>query len=66
MTNDFLTLSNCDRCKSDLTIRKMSWFTEETICDTCSNLERDLRKKLPNKGRDLEGCGYLPQENKQN
>jgi hypothetical protein len=44
----------------------MSWFTEETICDTCSNLERDLRKKLPNKGRDLEGCGYLPQENKQN
>ena len=60
MQDTFFTQQNCDRCNADLEVRTMSWFTSETICGNCSNEERELRKTLPNNGRKLEGCGYIP------
>lgn len=59
----FFNQTNCDRCNENLSkfnIRTTSWFTEETICKTCSSKEKDIRNKLPGMGKDYEGCGYLP------
>jgi hypothetical protein len=63
----FFTQNNCDRCYSSLSgqARKMSWFTEECLCETCSNKEKELRNKLESKGintSNLEGCGQMPTE----
>ena len=64
MTDRFFTTQNCDRCQASLgNTRKMSWFTEDCLCDRCIENEAYLRKELENKGikvHDLEGCGYLP------
>ena len=60
MKDKFLTQKECDRCGGDLKIRTMSWFTNETICMTCSSTEKKIKQTLPNNGKDLEGCGYLP------
>jgi hypothetical protein len=40
----------------------MSWFTEETICMTCSKAEGVIKKELREKGisNAMEGCGYVP------
>jgi hypothetical protein len=58
----FFTQTHCDRCGGSLKRgRTMSWFTDDTICMTCADEERELRERLPNRGRDLEGCGYVPQ-----
>jgi len=57
----FLMQSNCDRCGGELKGRIMSWFTEETICtEKCHKEEREIRKQLPDGGRNHEGCGYVP------
>ena len=61
MTDRFFTMTACQRCGGGLSIRMMSWFTEQTICASCADKESELRAKLPNRGRDLEGCGYLPE-----
>ena len=59
----FFTQTHCDRCQKPLVpARIMSWFTKETICMDCSKKEKELRAKLPNNGRDYEGCGYVPTE----
>ena len=59
----FFTQTHCDRCQKPLVpARIMSWFTKETICMDCSKKEKELRAKLPNHGRDYEGCGYVPTE----
>lgn len=44
----------------------MSWFTEETICMTCSGKEAEIKKTLRAKGIDgaMEGCGYIPDPDK--
>ena len=69
MTPDkFFTQSTCDRCKSSLEgkARKMSWFTEECICEVCYSKEATLRSQLEEKGVDtseLEGCGEMPTVN---
>jgi hypothetical protein len=60
MRDTFFDKKTCDRCPNSLESRTMSWFTEETICMECSQKEREIRIKLPNHGRDLEGCGYVP------
>jgi len=60
MKDTFFTQQNCDRCKKDLHIRTMSWFTAETICGDCSDVEKQIRSKLPENGRQHEGCGYVP------
>jgi len=60
MENTFLTQTECDRCKSHLRIRTMSWFTTDTICGTCHDLENEIRIHLPNGGREHEGCGFVP------
>ena len=63
MTDKFFTQENCDRCQTKLTVRKMSWFTEDCLCDTCVDKELELRGKLEGQGIDvaeLEGCGYMP------
>lgn len=63
----FFTQSTCDRCKGAIgTTRKMSWFTEDCLCETCFNKEDELREKLEAEGKntsDLEGCGYIPKLN---
>ena len=61
----FFTQGSCDRCKSSLEgkARKMSWFTEECLCETCYKTEGELRNLLEKSGVDtseLEGCGYIP------
>ena len=57
----FLTQHNCDRCNAHLSVRIMSWFTDETICMTCSAEERKIKRSLPDYGKSLEGCGYIPE-----
>jgi hypothetical protein len=58
----FFSKTHCDRCKSPLTTRIMSWFTAETICMECSSKETKLKAELRDAGdaRSYEGCGYLP------
>lgn len=63
----FFNQRNCDRCRKSLEgkSRKMSWFTEECLCEDCSKKESDLKRILKQKGVDisgLEGCGYIPAE----
>ena len=61
MPDKFFTQSNCDRCGEHLVTRTMSWFNNETICvEKCGEAEKELRAKLPNSGRNHEGCGYIP------
>ena len=62
MRDRLFDATHCERCHADLsnTARTMSWFTEETICSTCSDVESMIRKQLPNYGCDHEGCGYVP------
>lgn len=63
MSSDtFFSQTNCDRCGSKLTIRTMSWFTEETICMECKTKESAIRAKLPDNGTNWEGCGYIPNQ----
>lgn len=60
----FFDRTRCDRCRGDLTVRTMSWFTEETICGTCSDKERKIKDALKEQGkdpRDYEGCGHVPE-----
>jgi len=58
--DNFLTQKNCSRCPNDLTVRIMSWFNNDTICMDCSDKEKVLRSKLPDHGKNYEGCGYIP------
>jgi hypothetical protein len=44
MKDKFLTQKECDRCGGDLKIRTMSWFTNETICMTCSSTEKKIKQ----------------------
>jgi len=63
----FFTKTKCDRCGADLSVRTMSWFTEETICLDCSDKEKKLRADMKAKGiepRSYEGCGYVPELDK--
>ena len=59
--NRFFYQENCDRCHAKLTSRIMSWFTTETLCHECSMKESEIKKSLPNYGRNHEGCGYIPE-----
>lgn len=61
--DSFFTKNHCDRCSAPLSVRIMSWFTDEAICVDCSKKEREIRKQLPNFGSDKEGCGYIPEVN---
>jgi len=58
----FFTQDTCDRCPNDLTVRKMSWFNDQTICMECSAKEDEIKKALRAQGiKDaMEGCGYIP------
>jgi hypothetical protein len=60
--DSFFTQKNCDRCGGDLDVRTTSWFTEETICMTCSGKEKVIKTALRNRGvqNAMEGCGYVP------
>jgi hypothetical protein len=61
MKNDeFFIKEFCDRCGNGLIARTMSWFTTETICIPCAGDERNIRRCLPNMGKDFEDCGYIP------
>jgi len=61
----FFGKTKCDRCGKDLKGFTMSWFTEEAICIDCSEKETQIKKKLPEGGKDYEGCGYLPEISKE-
>ena len=61
MSDDFFTKTNCDRCNKPLTSRTMSWFTEDTICMTCSAKESEIKTQLVIDGKGtMEGCGFVP------
>ena len=62
MEDDFFSKTKCDRCGEELSVRIMSWFTEETICMTCSEAEKVIKKQLRDLGIKgaMEGCGYIP------
>jgi hypothetical protein len=60
-SEQFFRQPTCDRCGEDLQGgRIMSWFTGETICMSCSKVERGIRTTLPRNGSYFEGCGYVP------
>jgi predicted nucleic acid-binding Zn ribbon protein len=42
----FLTQENCDRCGDKLVVRTMSWFTDETICEKCSDQEIQFKTNI--------------------
>ena len=58
----FFSAKECQRCGGDLTVRTMSWFTDETICLKCMQHEDMVKMFLPNSGADHEGCGYVPEQ----
>lgn len=63
MSDKFFTQDTCDRCFSSLAgqARKMSWFTEDCLCESCSTKEGELRSALRKEGSsDSEGCGFIP------
>lgn len=63
MNDPFFTQTNCDRCGGDLGIRRMSWFTRETLCFDCANKEDELKDRMRQAGMDpldYEQCGYIP------
>jgi len=57
----FFEVKNCQRCGSDLSVRIMSWFSDATICMACSKKEDEVKAQLSDKGKSLEGCGYVPE-----
>lgn len=60
--DNFLKQESCERCGTELKSRIMSWFTEEVICiDKCWREEQELKSNLPNRGRNYEGCGFIPE-----
>jgi predicted nucleic acid-binding Zn ribbon protein len=65
MNDEFFDKKNCDRCGNILKFRTMSWFNEETICMTCSEKEQEIKKQLPESGKNYEGCGYIPEIKKE-
>jgi hypothetical protein len=60
MKDTFFSKTRCDRCSNKLDARTMSWFNDQTICMDCSEKEAEIKKNLPDGGRDHEGCNYLP------
>ena len=61
-SREFFTAKKCDRCANDLTIRTLSWFTDETICMECSIVESHIKSVLREAGypEAKEACGYVP------
>jgi len=61
-SREFFTTKQCGRCANDLTIRTMSWFTDETICMDCSIVESHIKSALREAGypEAKEACGYVP------
>lgn len=57
----FFTIQECDRCGGSLASRIMSWFNKDVLCMGCHDKEREIRKQLPDYGKDHEGCGYIPE-----
>lgn len=60
----FLTLTECEWCGGSLDSRGMSWFTFQTICETCWRKEKAIRRRMTEQGQDpnlYEGCGYVPE-----
>jgi recombinational DNA repair protein (RecF pathway) len=60
--DDFLSIQKCQRCGGDLRVRTCSWFTDETICSTCSDKETPIKRALREHGHDdaCEGIGFVP------
>jgi len=50
----------CNRCGKESISSIMSWFTNELICGNCSRTESEIRLRLPNRGIEFEGCGFVP------
>ncbi|TAL67459.1 MAG: gamma-glutamylcyclotransferase [Bacteroidetes bacterium] len=65
MEDKFFSKKYCDRCGNVLDARTMSWFNDDTICMNCSDKESAIKKKLQDGGKSYEGCGYIPDVNKQ-
>lgn len=59
---DLFEATHCDRCKEELIgARRMSWFTDETICTDCCSKEDVIKGSLDDSLK-YEGCGYIPEE----
>ena len=59
---DFFNKTHCDRCNKTLTVRIMSWFTNDCICMECKEIESVIKQTLREQGikNAKEGCGYIP------
>ena len=57
----FFDSKECMRCSKPLASRILSWFNSDVICMTCCDKEREVRKALPDHGKNYEGCGYIPE-----
>ena len=63
MPDRLFDAKSCERCRStDLSVRMVSWFTEQTICMVCSDKESVIKTELRARGDKsaMEGCGYVP------
>ena len=58
--DNFYKVKNCQRCNANLKVRIQSWFTDDVICLSCHDEEREIRNSFEDKGNSLEGCGFLP------
>ena len=57
-----LVKETCERCGIELKGRIISWFTTEVICiEKCWTEEQEIKSNLPNRGRNHEGCGFMPE-----
>ena len=65
MTKPNLNDKCCSRCNGELINRVLSWFTEETLCGHCHNLEVKFKMEYDREEERawrLQDCGYLPDE----
>lgn len=52
----------CERCGAELKSRILSWFNTDVICmDKCWQEEQQIKLHLPNRGKNHEGCGFVPE-----
>lgn len=58
--NKFFKKENCDRCRSNLKVRTLSWFNTDVICGDCSAWEKVIIDKCDEDKSDLESIGYIP------
>ena len=60
--SNILNNETCERCGMELKGRILSWFNNDVICmEKCWTEEQQIKSTLPDRGRNHEGCGFVPE-----